>query len=83
MNEKTALNLYDDEPERQSNEHVLLGKQALNIDKLQTQNDILNKQLGEIQNIILAIGGPLNDNKLKLSVRQQCIFHDIIAIIER
>lgn len=55
----------------------LIAEQQLKIRQLGLELNSLSSRLREIYSLLICIGGPLNDNKLKFSKEQREIFHDI------
>lgn len=56
----------------------LITKQQLEIETLKRQVKEYKENCGTIQDIIYCIGGPLNDNKLGFSHKQQMTFFQIM-----
>ena len=61
----------------EDNKIELIGKQQLVIETLTKENNDLRNRLLRIHKMLICIGGPLNDNKLKYSKEQMAIFFEI------
>lgn len=55
----------------------LIVKQQLELEELRDERIVLYHRLTEIQQMLICIGGPLNDNKHKFTKEQMDIFHEI------
>ncbi len=64
--------------EQNDNLHILFAEQALMIKRLKRQVNEYHEGMKSIQGVIYQIGGPLNDNKLKYTVKQMADFQKIM-----
>ena len=55
----------------------LIAKQALKIDSLQDQNNLLEAKIEQALACMVHIGGPLNDNKLQFTPEQLKLFQAV------
>jgi len=60
----------------------LIVKQALKIENLEQNLKVHEEKLNNIRSVMVCIGGPLNDNRLKYSPKQLKVFGTILNEVE-